>query len=131
MIAALAAGCCRRSSATPAGILLAARARGTADLGRRAAAELVSPLVGLSLERSLALAEAMEARGYGGGPRTRDAAARPEPRRAVLLCGAAACAGRVADRRRRPLERYRYYDLLGDPVTAAAVGGSLLPAGAR
>jgi len=41
----------------------------------RAAAPLVVPLVGSSLERSLDLAEAMAARGYGSGPRTRA----PEP----------------------------------------------------
>ena len=85
----------------------------------------MSPLVSLSLERSLSLAEAMEARGYGGGPRTR----MPPPQlrareRVVAGCGAAATllavwllAGGGAD--------YHYYDLLGDPVTAAAVGGSI------
>ena len=126
MIVALAARLLPTLERDAAGIALAARARG---VRRRpagdAAADLVSPLVSLSLERSLGLAEAMEARGYGGGRRTREPGRRrdgPEPgdgriRRGALPADRLAAAPR---RRRTTL----YYDLLGDPVTAAAIGGS-------
>ena len=124
MIAALSARLLPTLERDAAGIALAARARGAAPSGRRAAADLLSPLVSLSLERSLGLAEAMEARGYGGGPRTR---ARPRPadasERVLTAAGAALCAvvgwlvwSGGGD--------YLYYDLLGDPVTAPALAGS-------
>ena len=59
----------------------------------RRAAPLALPLLGSSLERGLDIAEAMAARGYGAGPRTR----LPEPahsrvERAVLALGVALCA---------------------------------------
>ena len=99
-----------------------ARTRGASSTGAAPAAALAAPLVALSLERSLSLAEAMEARGYGGGPRTRTPGRRcPAPR--------AAAAG---DRRVLPAWSrggaragaggYRYYDLLDDPLTAAGLG---------
>src|SRR6476660_741533 len=72
MIVALAARLLPTLERDAAGIALAARARGATASGRRSAADLVSPLVSLSLERSLGLAEAMEARGYGGRQRTRE-----------------------------------------------------------
>ncbi|MGE0026800.1 MAG: energy-coupling factor transporter transmembrane protein EcfT [Thermoleophilia bacterium] len=58
----------------------------------RAAAPLALPLLGSSLERGLDVAEAMTARGYGAGPRTRIAEAPYRPREvAALLIGAAMC----------------------------------------
>ena len=53
------------------GLVEALRGRGVAVEGMRAHARLLSPLVAGSLERSLNLAEAMEARGFGRGGRTR------------------------------------------------------------
>jgi energy-coupling factor transport system permease protein len=80
-------------------IVEAARLRGVALAegswgGRaRAAAPLAIPLLGSSLERGLDIAEAMTARGYGAGPRTRIA----EPgytwvERATLAVGITLCA---------------------------------------
>ena len=58
----------------------------------RAAAPLALPLLGSSLERGLDVAEAMTARGYGAGPRTRIAEAPYRPREvAALLIGGAMC----------------------------------------
>jgi energy-coupling factor transport system permease protein len=120
MIAALAGRLLPTLERDAGGLAMAARAR-AARLDRRVpAAALAAPLVGLSLERSLALAEAMEARGYGGGPRTRT----PRPAvsgaerwlLAVAIVTAAVIAAAV------PLDRYRYYDLLGDPLTAVGLG---------
>ncbi|HTI34126.1 MAG TPA: energy-coupling factor transporter transmembrane component T [Miltoncostaea sp.] len=59
----------------------------------RSAAPLAIPLLGSSLERGLDVAEAMTARGYGAGPRTRVAEPPYRPREVVvLLIGAAMCA---------------------------------------
>ena len=54
-----------------AGFVEALRGRGVEVTGLRARARLLSPLVAGSLERSLNLAEAMEARGFGRPGRTR------------------------------------------------------------
>jgi energy-coupling factor transport system permease protein len=54
-----------------AGFVEALRGRGVAVEGVRGHARLVSPLVAGSLERSLNLAESMEARGFGRPGRTR------------------------------------------------------------
>src|SRR5262249_46369918 len=51
----------------------------------RAAAPLALPLLGSSLERGLDVAEAMTARGYGAGPRTRIAEAPYRPREVAAL----------------------------------------------
>jgi len=53
------------------GLVEALRGRGVKVEGARAHARLLSPLLGGSLERSLNLAESMEARGYGRAGRTR------------------------------------------------------------
>ena len=68
LIAALATRLLPALEADASGIVLAARARGARIGGRRPSAELLGPLVSLSLERSLALAEAMEARGTAAAP---------------------------------------------------------------
>ena len=115
MITALAARLLPALERDAAGLAMAARTRASDLRHRRPAATLAAPLVALSLERSLMLAEAMEARGYGGAPRTRS----PQPgltlrERALLAIGTiAAAAVAVAI----PLDDYRYYDLLGDPMT--------------
>src|SRR5919109_8309 len=54
-----------------AGFVEALRGRGVAVAGLRGRARLLSPLVAGSLERSLNLAESMEARGFGRPGRTR------------------------------------------------------------
>jgi energy-coupling factor transport system permease protein len=54
-----------------AGLTEALRGRGVGVNGVRGHARLLSPLVAGSLERGLSLAEAMEARGFGRGRRTR------------------------------------------------------------
>ncbi len=54
-----------------AGLVLALRGRGVESRGVRGRAALLSPLLAGSLERSLNLAEAMEARGFGRGGETR------------------------------------------------------------
>jgi energy-coupling factor transport system permease protein len=54
-----------------AGYVEALRGRGVAVAGLRGRARLLSPLVAGSLERSLNLAESMEARGFGKAGRTR------------------------------------------------------------
>jgi len=103
-----------------AGIVLAARGRGVELRRRRTATELVAPLVSLSLERSLALAEAMEARGYGGGPRTARPARRTDTRERVLIGAGVALAGLVAAVLAGAAP-YTYYDLLDDPLSSAGV----------
>jgi energy-coupling factor transport system permease protein len=124
MIVALAARLLPTLERDAAGIAVAARARGATASGRRSAADLVSPLVSLSLERSLGLAEAMEARGYGGGPRTREPGPPADgPERVVTAAGVGLCLV-TAWLFAFGGGNYLYYDLLGDPVTAAAIGGS-------
>jgi energy-coupling factor transport system permease protein len=100
-------------------------AGGWAGRARRAA-PLALPLLGSSLERGLDVAEAMAARGYGAGPRTR----LPEPayagaERAVLALGAALAAAAVAALAVGAAP-YSYYPAL-DPVLAP---GALAMAGA-
>src|SRR5262249_42930562 len=102
-----------------AGLALGARARAARLNSRRPAAALAAPLVGLSLERSLSLAEAMEARGYGGGTRTRSPRGRTPGWERVLLAIAIGMAAVVAVA--APADGYRYYDLLDDPFTATGI----------
>jgi energy-coupling factor transport system permease protein len=124
MIGALGARLLPTLERDAAAIALAARGRGM-ELGlRRNASELVAPLVSLSLERSLMLAEAMEARGYGAGPRTRRS--EPPAGGADLALGAtgaalAALAGLLA----WGVAPYRYYDLLADPLTPAGLTAAI------
>jgi hypothetical protein len=77
----------------------------------------------------MSLAEAMEARGYGGGPRTRPPRVAMPDRERVLLALAAITALLVAVA--AVTDGYRYYDLLDDPVTVAGltVTGALLALG--
>jgi energy-coupling factor transporter transmembrane protein EcfT len=93
MIAALSTRMLPALERDAAGIVIAARTRAARLNTPRAAAGLLGPLLATSLERSLSVAEAMEARGYGGPERTR-APERPTTRRewAVGVMGAAAVA---------------------------------------
>ena len=108
------------------GLVQAARTRGSELHRTRAAAVLVPALMGMSLERSLGLAEAMEARGYGEPGATRAperAITRPELAVTLLggfalLVSAAIILTGAAD--------FRYYDLLGDPFTGSAIAATLL-----
>jgi len=119
MIAALASRLLPTLERDAAGLALAARARAARLDRRRPAAALAAPLIGLSLERSLSLAEAMEARGYGGAARTRAPAGRTPGWERVLLVLAVAMTAIVAVA--APADGYRYYDLLDDPFTAAGI----------
>ena len=120
MIAALAARLLPTLRNDAEGLTLAARTRGARLTGRRPAAELLSPLLSLSLERSLALAEAMEARGYGSGPRSH---APPPQATAIerLLLTLGLCQALVAVWLLAGGEGgFSYYDLLDEPFTALA-----------
>lgn len=88
------------------------------------AARLMVPLVGSSLERSLDVAAAMAARGYGSGPATR----LPAPRRSAAELAVWACAAAVAGVAVWLLATggaaFAAYPVLGDAFGAAAVAGS-------
>jgi energy-coupling factor transport system permease protein len=73
-----------------AGYVEALRGRGVAVEGLRGRARLLSPLVAGSLERSLNLAESMEARGFGRRGRTRAPSPAWNAWDRVALAGAAA-----------------------------------------
>jgi energy-coupling factor transport system permease protein len=103
-----------------AGLVLAARTRAGRLGTPRGAGALLAPLVGMSLERSLEVAEAMEARGYGSPGRTR----MPERRaraaeRVVLVLGAVALAAAVIALT-LGATAFQYYDTLGDPFLTSA-----------
>jgi energy-coupling factor transporter transmembrane protein EcfT len=99
-----AAGFARRSALTVAlatrlvptlerdavGLAEAVRGRGVDVSGVRGRGRLLSPLVAGSLERAACLAEAMEARGYGGGRHSRAPGARWSGRDRAAVAAAAA-----------------------------------------
>jgi energy-coupling factor transport system permease protein len=108
----------------------AARARGLQlDAPRRrervrAGATLVAPLLATGLERGLEVAEAMTARGYGAGPRTRLPAG-PTPRSQLVLYLPALVLVLVAAGLRLAGEAsFSYYPTLGDPATPAALAAA-------
>jgi energy-coupling factor transport system permease protein len=103
-----------------AGLVLAARTRAGRLGTPRGAGALLAPLVGMSLERSLEVAEAMEARGYGAPGRTRmpERPARAAER-AVLALGSLALAAAVAALA-GGATAFQYYDTLGDPFRMSA-----------
>lgn len=86
------------ASALHEALLLRGAAPATGRRGRaRQSATLVEPLVASALDRGVGIAEAMAARGYGGGPFTplpEPAATRPG--RAALVVGLALVAGATA-----------------------------------
>jgi energy-coupling factor transport system permease protein len=73
-----------------AGLVESLRGRGAAPQGLRGRAQLLSPLLAGSLERSLNLAEAMEARGFGRAGATRLPQPRWRARDRMALAAAAA-----------------------------------------
>jgi energy-coupling factor transporter transmembrane protein EcfT len=107
-----------------AGVLVAARTRAARISRPATAARLIGPLVGMSLERALGVAEAMEARGYAG-PERSAAPARGLTRRerALTLLGGAALAVVVACVATGAGD-FRYFDLLDDPWTPAAIASA-------
>ena len=124
MIAALASRLLPTLEQDATGLAMASRSRAAQLHRRRPVAALAAPLVGLSLERSLMLAEAMEARGYGGAVRTRT----PQPglnapERVLTAIGIVTCAVIATA---IPFDDYRYYDLLGDPFTAVGLATAAL-----
>ena len=88
----------------------------------RAAAPLALPLVGSALERGLDVAEAMAARGYGEGPRTR-LPERPADsgERAALVLGVVLSVV-VAWAIAAGITGFTFYPALGPIVTPGAVG---------
>jgi energy-coupling factor transport system permease protein len=124
MIAALATRMVPALERDAAGIVTAARTRAARMSSPRTAAALLGPLLATSLERSLSVAEAMEARGYGGPGRSR-APERPATtrERAIGAIGATATA-LVAAGLVTGATGYRYYDTLGDPLQPGAVAGA-------
>jgi energy-coupling factor transport system permease protein len=124
MIAALATRMLPALERDAAGIVTAARTRAARMSSPRTAAGLLGPLLASSLERSLSVAEAMEARGYGGPRRTR-APERGMTRRELVLTAIGACAlVLVAAALMLGVTGFRYYDTLGDPWRPAAVAGA-------
>jgi energy-coupling factor transport system permease protein len=124
MIAALSTRMLPALERDAAGIVTAARTRGARLSTPRAAAGLLGPLLATSLERSLSVAEAMEARGYGSPARSRAPGRRATRREwSVGVIGAAAVA-LVAAGLAGGATAYRYYDTLGDPLHPAAIAGS-------
>jgi energy-coupling factor transport system permease protein len=108
-----------------AGLVLAARTRAGRLGTPRGAGGLLAPLVGMSLERSLEMAEAMEARGYGGPGRTRAPERPPGRRDRALVAVGAAATGLVTYALIGGATAYRYYDTLADPLQPGPVAGAV------
>ncbi len=87
----------------------------------RRAAALALPLLGSSLERGLDVAEAMTARGYGSGPRTRVAEPGWTARERVVLAIGAALAVVTAAALALGLAGYSYYPTLDVPWGGGAL----------
>jgi energy-coupling factor transport system permease protein len=124
MIAALTTRMLPALERDAAGIVTAARTRAARMSSPRAAAGLLGPLLASSLERSLAVAEAMEARGYGGPGRTRAPERGMTPREWILTAVGASALALVAAGLILGLTAFRYYDTLGDPWRPAAIAGA-------
>jgi energy-coupling factor transport system permease protein len=107
-----------------AGIVLAARTRAARVSRPATAARLTGPLVGMSLERALAVAEAMEARGFAGARRGRAQAPSPTGRERLQLALGTAAAAVVAWAVATGAGDYRYFDTLARPWSADAILGS-------
>jgi energy-coupling factor transport system permease protein len=91
----------------------------------RRAAPLALPLLGSSLERGLDVAEAMAARGYGSGPRTRVAEPAYDVRERLVLAIGAALALIAAAAIATGALAYSYYPTLDAPLAPAAVATAL------
>ncbi|MGZ4430921.1 MAG: energy-coupling factor transporter transmembrane component T family protein [Gaiellales bacterium] len=121
MIASLATRLLPTLERDASGIVLAARTRGATLTGVRHAGAMLPLFVSLSLERSLAIAEAMEARGYGGSGRTRAPARRTSMRERALTALGILMAATAAVRAVAGLAPYRYYDTLDNPFHPAGI----------
>ena len=106
------------------GVLVAARTRAARVSRPATAARLMGPLVGMSLERAVAVAEAMEARGYAGPSRSAAPGRALTARERVLTALGAAALAIVVAALVTGAGDFRYFDLLDNPWTAAAVAGS-------
>jgi energy-coupling factor transport system permease protein len=117
----------------------AQRLRGWRPRGVRAWVDVLVPVLLRSIETSVALAESMEARAFGSGPRTRLATGSRSPRNATVAAGAllavaafltARLAGRIAAWYPYPTPTPPSVApaVLGPPVLLAAAG-LLLPRG--
>jgi energy-coupling factor transport system permease protein len=95
---------------------------GSARRRARAAAALAVPLLASGLERSLDVAEAMAARGFGAGPRTRVREAPYGRADWMRLALAAAMAGVFAAALLTDLDGYRFYPTLDAILTVPAAG---------
>jgi energy-coupling factor transporter transmembrane protein EcfT len=124
MIAALATRMVPALERDASGISLAARTRAARLTSPRTAAGLLGPLLASSLERSLGVAEAMEARGYGGPGRTRAPERGATAREWALTAVGAAATALVAIGLLTGATAFQYYDTLGDPLQPAAIAGS-------
>jgi energy-coupling factor transport system permease protein len=124
MIAALATRMLPALERDAAGIVTAARTRAARVSKPRTAVGLLGPLLASSLERSLSVAEAMEARGYGSSERTR-APERATTGREWALAAVGVCAlALVTGALVVGATDFRYYDTLGDPWQPAAIAGA-------
>jgi energy-coupling factor transporter transmembrane protein EcfT len=124
MIAALATRMLPALERDAVGIVTAARTRAARMSSPRTAAGLLGPLLASSLERSLSVAEAMEARGYGGPGRTRAPERGMTRRERSLAAVGAAALALVAAALILGVTGFRYYDTLGDPWRPAAIAGA-------
>jgi energy-coupling factor transporter transmembrane protein EcfT len=104
-----------------AGVLVAARTRAARIARPATAARLMGPLVGMSLERALDVAEAMEARGYAGPARSAAPVRGLSRRERVLTAIGAVAMATVAIALATGAGDFRYFDLLDDPLTMPAV----------
>lgn len=90
----------------------------------RRAAPLALPLLGSSMERGLDVAEAMTARGYGAGRRTRVPEPGYRPAERVTLALGLALGAVAAAMIALGLARYSFYPTAGDPWAPGAIGVS-------
>jgi energy-coupling factor transporter transmembrane protein EcfT len=107
-----------------AGVLVAARTRAARISRPGTAARLMGPLVAMSLERALGVAEAMEARGYAGPSRSAAPARGLTGRERVLTLLGVAALAIVIGSAATGAGDFRYFDLLDDPWTPAAIAGA-------
>ena len=87
----------------------------------RRAAPLALPLLGSGLERGLDVAEAMVARGYAAGPRSRVAERRYAGAERLALGAGAALAAAAAAAVLTPVADYAYYPTMQDPARPGAM----------
>ena len=106
----------------------AQRLRGWRPRGPRSWAEVAVPVVLTAIEDSVQLAEAMEARGYGSGPRTAWSAARWTAADVVTVAAAAASAAVLVTARLagQAADWYPYPSLVLPVLSPLALAGCLL-----